>query len=328
MFGECGGRVIALQRLNEESKGEISMLDPRGLYEIVASAPPTEGAVLLYDFNGFMDAGSAGEGMTRHLLSEYEHEVLVRFDIDQLLNYRTRRPQMTFSADRWSDYEAPELVIYQLHDDNGVEFLLLTGTEPDLQWERFVAAVIGLIEQWGVKLSIGYQGIPMGTPHTRPLGVTGHATSTELLQHFDSTISHLQVPGHVAALLELRLGQQGHDAMGYAVHVPHYLSQTNHPSSSVRLLEAVASAANLTFTDEALRDTARDVDAEVDAQVQDSDEVASVVEALERQYDMFTQELENKNLLAESLQDLPSADELGAELEHFLSQQRPGSSES
>lgn len=303
------------------------MLDPRGLYEKVTQTPPAEGAVLLYDFNGFMDAGTAGEGTTRHLLAEYEHELLVRFDTDQLLNYRARRPQMTFSGDRWSDYEQPELAIYQLHDDDFKPFLLLTGSEPDLQWERFVAAVIGLIEEWHVSLSVGYQGIPMGTPHTRPMGVTGHATSAELLQDLDSTISHLQVPGHVAALLELRLGQAGHDAIGYAVHVPHYLAQTNYPASSVRLLEAVAKAADLTFSDEALRENARDVDAEVDAQVQESEEVASVVEALERQYDMFTQELENKNLLAQSLQDLPSADELGAELEQFLSQQHPGSSE-
>lgn len=303
------------------------MLEPSDLYQVETQAPDLNGTVLLCVLNGFMDAGYAGKGVADHLLSEFEHEVLVRFDVDQLLDYRSRRPQMTFESNRWSSYDTPELALYLLHDESGAAFLLLAGSEPDLQWERFVVAVRQLIHTWGVRLTIGFHGIPMGTPHTRPLGVTSHANRRELLTESDSTFNQLEVPGSALALLELRLGEWEHDAMGHAVHVPHYLSQTNYPAASVRLLETVVNDSELSISDEPLRESAREVDAEVDAQVRDSEEVTSVVEALERQYDMFTSEIDRRGMLAESVKDLPSADELGDELEQYLAEQR-GTSDS
>ncbi|GAA4895249.1 putative ATP-grasp superfamily ATP-dependent carboligase [Stackebrandtia albiflava] len=297
------------------------MSEPRELYEIVSDVP--SGAVLLTDFRGFMDAGSAAEGVSAYLLETFEHELVARFDVDGLVDYRSRRPSMTFAADHWEDYDAPRLEIHLLHDELGTPFLLLSGSEPDVQWERFVAAVRGLIERWGVRLTVGMHGIPMGAPHTRPLGVTPHATRAELLGNRQSVFNRLRVPGNVAALLELRLGEAGHDAMGFAVHVPHYLAQSNYPAASVTLLEAVADATGLSVPLDELRDSAREVDAEVDAQVRASSEVKDVVEALERQYDMFVDSVERDSLLADESQ-LPTADELGAELERFLADQRRG----
>ena len=297
------------------------MLDPRELFEVEPDVPDLTGAVLLYQFSGFMDAGSAGEGVADHLLSELEHRVVARFDVDQLLDYRSRRPAMVFAADHWERYEDPELVVHVLHDESGSPFLLLTGIEPDLQWERFVEAVRILIDRWGVRLAVGFHGIPMGAPHTRPLGVTAHANRVSLLTDRESVFNRLQVPGNVAALMEMRLGTHGHDAMGFAVHVPHYLAQTNYPAASVTLVESIMAATGLVLPDDELREAAREVDAEVDGQVRSSEEVTGVVEALERQYDMFTEQAEHRNLLADSPEDLPSADELGAELERFLAEQ-------
>jgi hypothetical protein len=48
--------------------------------------------------------------------------------------------------------------------------------------------------------------------------------------------------------------------------------------------------------------------------------VAQVVTALERHYDAFIAAQENRWLLARD-EDLPSADELGAEFERFLAQE-------
>ncbi len=53
-----------------------------------------------------------------------------------------------------------------------MEFLLLEGVEPDNHWNRFAGAVRQLIERYNVTLTIGVHGIPMGVPHTRPLGMT------------------------------------------------------------------------------------------------------------------------------------------------------------
>ncbi|MEU0881497.1 PAC2 family protein [Lentzea sp. NPDC005914] len=292
------------------------MLDPENLYEVDSEVPDLTGSVLLHHFEGFMDAGAAGRLLAEHLLETLESRVVARFDIDSLIDYRSRRPLMTYATDHWEDYAAPELVVHLLWDSAGHPFLLLTGLEPDRAWEVFALAVRSLIDRWGVRLTVGFHGIPMGVPHTRPLNVIGHATRPELVSEYQPFFNRVQVPGNVSGLLEFRLGQAGHDAMGFAAQVPHYLAQSQYPTAAVTLLDAVARATGLALPIGSLIDAAQAADAEIHRQVADSEEVAQVVEALERQYDAFIQTVGNT--------DLPSADELGAEFERFLAeQQRP-----
>nr|WP_225953469.1 PAC2 family protein [Kibdelosporangium phytohabitans] len=296
-------------------------MEPENLYEVDSDVPDLTGAVLLHHFDGFMDAGSAGAALVEQLLSAYENRVIARFDIDGLLDYRARRPAMTFVQDHWEDYQTPELVVRLLHDQVGTPFLLLSGPEPDFRWEAFVEAVRQLVERWGVRLTIGVHGIPMGVPHTRPLGLTAHATRPDLVSDYRPMFSRVQVPGNVSGLLELRLGESGHDAIGYAAHVPHYLVQSTYPAAALVLLEALNQSTGLVLQPGALTESSRRADEEIARQVSESDQVAEVVAALEQQYDAFTSAKEEDNLLLDP-DDIPTADELGAELERFLAEQQ------
>lgn len=289
------------------------------LYTVAPDAPDVSGAVMLVELRGFMDAGQAGQGLSEYLLRELDHREVASFDVDALMDYRGRRPSMTFDTDHWAEYDAPQLRVHLLRDDVGEPFLLLSGDEPDMRWEAFAEAVGSLIERFGVRLTVNVRGIPMGAPHTRPLGVTAHATDKSLLPNNERTLNRLQVPGNAAALLELRLGQAGHDALGFAVHVPHYLAQASYPNASVRLLESLHQSTGLSVSVESLREAGRVVDAEVDSQVRSSQEVTDVVAALERQYDMFDDA--RPNLLSEDTEDLPTGDELGEQFERFLAEQ-------
>ncbi len=293
-------------------------LDPEDLYEVDSDVPDLTGAVLLHHFDGFMDAGSAGSALVEHLLATHEHRVVARFDVDDLIDYRARRPTMTYATDRWTHYDAPELVVHLLYDAIGTPFLLLTGPEPDRRWEAVAAAVRSLVERWGVRLTVGFHGIPMGVPHTRKLSVISHATRPELVTE-KSPFNTVQVPGHLSALIELRLGEAGHDAMGFAAYVPHYLAQGTYPTAALGILEAVMTSTGLAVKAGELREAAKRTDAEIARQVAESDEVAQVVAALEQQYDAFMSS--SQNLLIPEGEEVPSADELAAELERFLAEQ-------
>ncbi|HWC79823.1 MAG TPA: PAC2 family protein [Pseudonocardiaceae bacterium] len=298
------------------------VLDPESLYEVDSDVPDLRGAVLLHYFDGFVDAGSAGKILADHLVSEHGDRVIARFDVDQLLDYRSRRPPMVFDTDHWVEYEAPELVVHLLHDEDDKPFLLLTGPEPDHAWEAFTAAVQSLVERWEVRLFAGFRGIPLGVPHTRPMSITAHGTRPELIAGHRSMFNRLQVPGGVANLLEYRLGQAGQDAMGLIAHVPHYLAQSAYPVAAQSLADALSIATGLVFDTEDLREAAELAKAEVDRQVSSSEEVADVVAALERQYDTFVEAEGRESLLAEALEELPTADELGSEFERFLAEQQ------
>ncbi|HJP73128.1 MAG TPA: PAC2 family protein [Pseudonocardiaceae bacterium] len=294
--------------------------EPEQLYEVDSDLPDLRGAVLLVQLDGFMDAGSAGKTLSEHLLSSLEGQVVARFDVDRLIDYRSRRPVMTFVTDHWADYEAPELNMHLLQDSVGTDFLLLTGLEPDHEWERFAAAVQQLVEKWELRLVVFYHGIPMGAPHTRPLGVTAHGSRTELVAGHSPLFNRIQVPASAAALLEYRLGQTGQDALGFAAHVPHYLANATYQTAALTLLNSVAQATQLSLPEDALREAARRTDAEINKQVEDSAEVAEVVRGLERQYDTFAEASGRQSLLIDD-QGIPTAEELGNEFERFLAEQ-------
>jgi predicted ATP-grasp superfamily ATP-dependent carboligase len=288
------------------------------LYTVDDARVP-EGLVLVHHLIGFVDAGNAVRLAARHVRDQAgPGRVLARFDIDGLLDYRGRRPAMHFDVDHWESYEDPELTVRLLEDRAGNPFLLLEGPEPDYRWEAFVRAIRELVGRWGVRLVVGLNAIPMGVPHTRPSGVIVHGTRRELVRGARTWVGRVQVPGHATALLEFRLGQAGADAMTFTVNVPHYVAATDYPEAAAVLVENLSAAAGLRLDTDPLRAAAVTTRADIDTEVAKSAEVAAVVGQLERQYDA---------LVAESqLGDLPTADELGAELERFLAEQdTPGS---
>jgi PAC2 family len=295
------------------------VLDPRQLFEVVGDLPELGQPVIIEALTGFVDAGHATRLAREHLLGTLEARPVVKFDLDQLLDYRSRRPVMQFDGDHWESYDEPGITLHLLRDRQDTPFLLLEGAEPDLQWERFIAAVTLLVREWGVRVSIGLNSIPMAVPHTRPAGVTAHATRPELITGYEPWLQRVQVPASAANLLEYRLGQQGLDAMGFAVHVPHYLAQAEYPPAAETLLTSISKATGLLLPTDALRSSGELIRADIDRQVAANPEAGELVDGLEKQYDSFLRGRTAQNLLAEA-GPLPTAEELGAELERFLAE--------
>jgi predicted ATP-grasp superfamily ATP-dependent carboligase len=294
----------------------------RFLVREAAVGDPAErrGLVLVHDLAGDFDAAHAGSLAGAHLLAALPHEVIARFDADSLVDYRGHRPRMTFSGDHYEDFAAPEIALYALEDDGGTPFLLLHGAEPDYAWERFVAAVAQLIERLGVTSVVALQAIPMPVPHTRPVTVTAHATRRQLIEPYPVYWGEMRIPGTISALLELRLGEAGLDALGVAAHVPHYLAQATYPAASLTLLEHLERLTGLHLPTETLAEAAQANRTEIDEQIAVSPENTAVVAALEQQYDSFTAAREGSDLLGTS-GEVPSAEEIGAEFERFLADQ-------
>jgi hypothetical protein len=294
--------------------------DPTELFQFETDTPAQDlrASVMLVALDGFVDAGQTQRLLTEHLLATHKSTVVASFDVDQVLDYRGRRPLMTFDRDRWSSYADPALLLHRVLDQEGVPFFVLAGPEPDYQWSRMSEAVTSLIDRLGVDLTVTVHGVPMAVPHTRPIGVTAHGTNSNLLTDNDPVFGTIQVPGSFSSLLELRLGEAGRDAIGFAVHVPHYLAQSEFADAALVGLERVTSATGLHLGMTELVTTAATNRAEIAKHLADSEEVAAVVAALEQQYDTFLEGRQQRSLLATELSDLPTADEIGAEFEAFL----------
>lgn len=295
------------------------MQNPSDLYrfETDAQLERRPGALIVL-LGAFIDAGNIQRILGTHLVDTSEAQVVATFDVDALLDYRGRRPAMVFDTNRWDSYADPSMVLYRLDDRDGQTYYLLTGPEPDFQWERAIEAIRQLIQILGINLVVTSHGIPMGVPHTRPVGMTAHATDPRLVGGKESPFGQVQVPASFPALLELRLGEAGGDALGFAIHVPQYLAQAEWAEGALAALNAITDATGLNLPNDDLIAKAGANNREIAAELADNAEAGQIVSAMEQQYDAFVEGQERPSLLATEAEDLPSADELGADIEEFL----------
>src|SRR5262249_4287865 len=237
------------------------------LVHIVDDVPELQGVTelaMVLVLDGFLDAGSSAAIAARHLAGESGGgRVVATFEVDEFHDYRARRPAMSFVRDHYEQYDAPRLGVRLLGDDAGTPYLLMHGPEPDNKWEAFAAAVRYVVERLGVSRVIGLGAVPMAVPHTRPIAITHHANNPALLAADSPWRGELPIPSSAQALLEVRLGETGHDAMGFVAHIPHYLAQLDYPEASVSLLEHVERAAGIAVDLTTLRTAARERDEEI-----------------------------------------------------------------
>ena len=297
------------------------MRDPGELVTWHHRAHFADRPILLYAFTGFVDAGNGVRVAAEHILAECEHRLVATFDSDELLDYRARRPKMTYVVDHFAAVEMPEVTLHEVTDPSGHRFLLLSGPEPDYQWLRFLAAVDTIVEAFDVRLAVGLSAIPWPIPHTRPLGITLHGSEPHLVAGHVSVIGEIEVPGHVGAMLELHLGQRGVPSMGVTAQVPHYLVQFEFPRAAITLLNGVAAATGLVLPSDGLVEAAQRADAEVEEQLEGNDEFSGVVAALEAQYDQMAAISSGASggLADLAGSPMPTGDEIAAQVEQFLS---------
>src|SRR5699024_10872263 len=135
------------------------------------------------------------------------------------LDYRARRPTITFHKDHLSSYEPEILALYLAHDELGKPFLFLAGYEPDFRWDRFIRAVEMIIVEFDVTLTTWVHAIPMPVPHTRPIGVTVSGNQTDLITQTSVWQPVTKLTASVGHAIEYRLHQKEIPVAGFVLLV-------------------------------------------------------------------------------------------------------------
>ncbi|WP_130865391.1 PAC2 family protein [Acidipropionibacterium timonense] len=273
-----------------------------------------EVSTLLVTVTSFADVGHVQNNLTTALLAELPHHELGEFDLDELIDHRDSRGPIVFDNDHFEGYRRPRLVLWEVTDENGQHFLLLDGPEPALRWEALVRRVVDLVEDLGVRLSVVTDSIPMAAPHTRPIRVSRWASRPELILGDQPPFGKFQMPASFPSVLSQRLAETGHDYVGLAAHVPHYLADMDYPDAARAMVEAIHQVTGLALPTHALAVAAGAIRAELAAQVEKSEELSQMLQALEQQYDAAT----DQRAIETHKVDLPSAEAIGAEVEDFL----------
>jgi predicted ATP-grasp superfamily ATP-dependent carboligase len=281
----------------------------------------TKGLPMVALLTGFSDSGATVQQLSEHLFANLENEVVIKFDNDELLDYRSRRPILYFEKDHIDSYEPATLAIYLMKDEADQPFLLLEGYEPDMKWESFANAIVEIAQAHEISSFTWVHAIPFPIPHTRATGVTVSGNRKEMIDRFSEWKPQTQVPGNIVHLLEYRLIEAGFSVAGFVLLVPHYLADNEVPKSALSGLELITAATGLVFPSDDLRDRANAFDSKVNTQVQDNPELSKLIQTLEQGY-ANGETAPARAPLGRPAGQPPSADQIADELEKYLANLR------
>ena len=264
---------------------------------------------------GWIDAGLGAGSAMSHLLTSSPTEALATFDADRFVDFRDRRPLVRISNGLAAGLEWPEIEMRSWQDRAGRDVVSLVGPEPDLAWQSFVAAVVGLGDELGVRLVVTLGAFPLSVPHTRPVRLVATAptaASLDLAEQVGVVRGTHTLPAGVHAALVEGFGAAGVPAVSLWARVPHYASAMPYPGASAALVDGLAAVAGLELDAADLHAAAGLAAARIDALIESSEEHGAMVRRLEEAVDA------EQAAPPFDPSEIPTGDEIGAELERFL----------
>ena len=296
------------------------MPSPEPPYRLHEPLPELQSPVLVAMLTGWIDASGASAAAMATIDTATSARPLVTFDGDAFIDYRARRPTMELREGVNTRLDWPEIELKIGRDEAGADVLLLTGPEPDSAWRWFADVVSALCIELGVRMTVVLGAYPFAAPHTRPARLSCTSPSIELLQSVPFLKNSVDVPAGMGAVLEHAFVDRGVPALGLWAQVPHYLGTMTYPAASVALLNGLAQVAEIKIDATPLRNEAQIQRERIDQLLAANTEHRAMIEQLQAVYDEAGQQGGSASapLWADSM---PTADELGAEVERFLRDQ-------
>lgn len=276
------------------------------LYSLV-DQPTLESPVLVMVLKGWIDAGLGAAEAGEVLAQNLERHTVARFDADQLLDWRARRPTMRLVDGINTHLAWEETELSWAKDKSGRDILLLLGNEPDHAWMAFSEQVVDLAVQFGSRMVLGLGAYPTPAPHTRPPLIAAAASEAALtLGLLRNTV---EVPSGVQGMIERQAARRNLPAVGLWAQVPHYVATMPYPAASLALIETTNTVAGLDLPIGDLVDRAAVSQSRIDELIAQNPEHTAMLEQLEQHADQDT---------TTSELSATSGEDLAEELERFL----------
>ncbi|MGH8897592.1 MAG: PAC2 family protein [Egibacteraceae bacterium] len=273
--------------------------------------PQLRRPLLLTALEGFVDAGAAAGTAAAFLRHRWKADVVARFDRDELIDFRARRPTAVVDVGTLSRVEWPEIELVMATVDGPHDALLLLGPEPDMRWGAFCDAVVEVCRQTGVEQMIGLGAYPAPAPHTRPTRIrraSNLVTTVEgPLAEFPPVPTYTGPTG-IARILQAVLAEAGVPAVGLLAEIPHYLAGAPNPAGALALARAAGTLFEIEVDSTELEAAAKLHWEQVEGTLAEHEEAVEMVRALEQHYDLGEGEL-------------TTGEDIAAEIERFLRSQ-------
>jgi len=141
---------------------------------------------LVVALDGWVDGGEAATGSLRYLRRKLRPRKLAeippgRFHIYQIPGQLSLRPYTRVEEGLLKEYRPKRNVFYYWENPRGRrDVVLFQGTEPNMNWDDYVRAILEVAREVRVSRIYMLGGVLDKTPHTREPGVSCVCTNTQL----------------------------------------------------------------------------------------------------------------------------------------------------
>ena len=267
--------------------------------------------ILILAFEGWFDVAEAATGAVRWLGQQYDADEVAGIDPEQYFDFTARRPEVKLvDGERIIEWPANDCSVARLADQQH-DLVLLAGVEPHLRWQHFTDDLTEVIRKTRSELVITLGAMADAVPHTRPPLVKGSSTTAALASRLGLDRPSYQGPTGLIGVLHDHLDREGVPVISLRVAVPHYVASSPNPKATLALLQHLEHVTGVPTAHAGLVPLVESWERQVDTAVAADDEVSSYVDRLEHQADRRLD------------QQLSSGEDLAAEFERFLREQRP-----
>ncbi len=253
-------------------------------------------------FGGWNDAGEAASGVIDHLVDTYSAELAFAIDPEEFYDFQVNRPTTRLvDGVRTVEWPTTEVLVARLPDR---DLVLIGGPEPNYHWQEYVARLLSMLRSVQPEIVVLLGALLTDAPHTRPVPVSGTASTQELANELGLELSDYEGPTGIVGVLSYECDRAGLPVVSMWASVPHYVAEPPNPKGTLALLTRLEDVLNLPIDSGELPQEAANWIEQVNELVSDDPDISSYITALEERRDEATPP--------------PSGDAIAAEFERYL----------
>lgn len=271
--------------------------------------------IMVAAFRGWNDAAAAASTALATLGEALGAHRVGVIDPDEFYDFQTTRPMIDTTMAGSGAITWPEVEIYSARVPDGEhDLVLVAGSEPSMRWRTFTATLLSAATELGVRRIVLLGALLADVVHTEPVHLTGLSPDAEVVEELGLRSPTYNGPTGIVGVLQHSAAAQGIQALSLWAPVSHYAAGITNTKASLALVEAFTSVTGIEVDTPELRDASVAFEEQVSQAVSADPRLRGLVERL--------QEAAAERELDDA--DLPSGDELAAELERFLRERGEG----
>jgi hypothetical protein len=268
--------------------------------------PVLRSPVAVAAFEGWNDAADASTAVVEHLEQVWHADPIAALDPEEFYDFQVNRPTVMMGEGEALRIEWPTTRFSVASPpETDRDIVLIRGIEPSMRWRTFCDELLEVCHSLEVSRIVLLGALLADVPFTRPLPVSGTATTKAATERFGLTPTRYEGPTGIVGVLHDACTRAELEAVSFWVHVPHYANNPPCPKATLALLHRIEEVLDLPVPT-----------ADLDEQSVEWQERLKVAAEQDAELGEYVRELEERSG-DEGLQPL-SGDEIAQEFEKYL----------